>query len=521
MPEDDVSTRTAIEEYVLLDAPGSARSGTGSFAGRLAAAFALVALMTAVISVGMLALVWNQSFEQYRRSSMEHIATAVAQKTGTIYSQVGEWRFESLAPVVEYSGISDLAVRIVAPNGTVLADSSGIDQGSLNSLGVLSQLRGSAFTSEPRQKVSAPVVVNGELVATVHVWTYGQNTLLSQNDLDFRSGTYLAVGIAALVAVFLASLSGLAFSGRLVDPINRITDVASAIRAGDLSARTEMPGGDEISDLGKTFDEMARSIEQDRLLERRLTSDVAHELRTPLMAIQATVEAMQDGVLPADEEHLATVGGETVRLSRLVDAILELTRLERGSLPFEMAPVDISELVASAVSTHGALFDAVGLTLTSSITPGVMITADPDRIRQAVGNLLSNAARYTPEGGEVAVSVTSDACDAIVEVADTGIGIQVENLEKVFSRFWRADEARNRANGGLGIGLSVTKEIVDRHEGSISARRRPEGGSVFSLRIPLLSPLQPEPCDRPGRSRQLFGRSTAGKGSSDRGPSKP
>lgn len=474
--------------YALLEGDAEEVSGSGRYAAKLASAFALVALMTALVTVLMLSLMWNQQFERYRRSNMEQIAAMVASNAGSVYAHSGQWRYEALVPVVEYSGVSGLAVRIVATDGTVLADSTGLDGTErIGDLGVLSQLRGSAPASEPSHKVSAAVVVDGGQIGTVHVWSYGGDTLLSQRDLDFRSGTYFAVGIAALFAVFFASMSGVAFANRLVSPISRISAAVAAIRGGDISARTDMQGGDEISDLGKMFDEMAESIEKDRELERHLTSDVAHELRTPLMAIQATVEAMQDGVLPADSEHLATVSGETVRLSRLVDAILELTRLERGSLPFEMTAVDIAELVESIVTSHGALFEASGLSLMSSFSLGLVVEGDPDRLRQAVGNLLSNAARYTPEGGDVWVNVHADACNAIVEVADTGMGIDEADLANVFSRFWRADGARNRAHGGLGIGLSVTKEIVDRHHGTIEAHRRPEGGSVFRISLPLVT----------------------------------
>lgn len=488
------------KHYPLIDEPEHEGPGSGRFSARLAAAFVGVAIMTVLIAVLMLSLVWGRQFELYRKSNMENIANAVATKTAAIYAQVGEWRYESLLPVVEYSDISGLAVRIVTPNGSVLADSSGLDgRSDLGDVGVLSQLRGSAFTAEPQQKVSAPVVVSGEQIATVHVWSYGQNTLLSQSDLDFRDATYWAVGIAALFAVFFASVSGLAFASMLVDPINKITSTVAAIRSGDRTARTGMAGGDEISELGKAFDDMADAIEKDRQLERRLTSDVAHELRTPLMAIQATVEAMQDGVLPCDEVRLGSVSDETVRLSRLVDAILELTRLERGSLPFEMRPLDMGELVESAVVAHGALFEASGLSLTSSFAPGLLVMGDSDRLLQAVGNLLSNAARYTPEGGSVEVAVSTDGCDAVVAVSDTGIGIDEADLERVFSRFWRADGARNRSSGGLGIGLSVTREIVDRHAGTIRAERRSAGGSKFTVRIPLIAPTASEPCPKGSR----------------------
>jgi len=332
--------------------------------------------------------------------------------------------------------------------------------------------------------MTAPVVVQGIQVGTVRVWAYGPGALLTDRDAAFRTGSLTALTIAALVAVAFASIGGLWYSSRLVRPIAEITATAQALRQGDRSARTGFEGDDEIAVLGKTFDEMADAIEADRELERRLTADVAHELRTPLQAIQATVEAMQDGVLPADEERLGIVRDETVRLGRLADAILELTRLERGSVPFEMQRIELGAPIRSAVDTLSALFDVEELTLRVNVTDGIFVTGDLDRLQQAIANLLGNAARYTPAGGSVDVSARVDNGCAIVEVADTGIGIAEENLPHVFSRFWRADEARASSTGGLGIGLAVTKEIVERHKGTIAVASRPGGGTVFTIRLP-------------------------------------
>ena len=257
------------------------------------------------------------------------------------------------------------------------------------------------------------------------------------------------------------------------------------MRSGDREARTGLDGDDEINYLGKTFDQMADAIEADREMERRLTADVAHELRTPLQAIQATVEAMQDGVLPADEERLGIVRDETVRLARLADGILELTRLERGSLAFECVRTDLAGPVRAAVDAHEVLLEMCEITLSVDITERVYACVDSDRLQQAVGNLLSNAARYTPAGGRVTVSVRRDSGTGVIEVADTGVGIAEKDLPMVFSRFWRADDARASATGGLGIGLAVTKEIVERHKGTITASRREGGGTAFAIRLPL------------------------------------
>jgi signal transduction histidine kinase len=252
-----------------------------------------------------------------------------------------------------------------------------------------------------------------------------------------------------------------------------------------------MSGEDAVGGLGRTLDEMAAAIEAEREFERRLTADVAHELRTPLQAIQATVEAMQDGVLPADGEHLGVVRNETVRMGRLADSILELSRLENRSLPFRLAPIDASLPLSRAVEAHRALLESLDLTVVTDIHEGATVSADSDRLTQAFSNLLSNAARYTPEGGTVTVALQAGPKQAVMTVSDTGIGIPEDQREHIFTRFWRSDAARERSRSGFGIGLAVVREIVEQHGGTVSFRSNDPGpGTTFEVRLPLLRKRQ-------------------------------
>ncbi|WP_139652214.1 sensor histidine kinase [Raoultibacter phocaeensis] len=335
------------------------------------------------------------------------------------------------------------------------------------------------------ERVDASIKVGDEVVGSVSVWLYGSSTLLTTQDIEFREKSYQAMIFAAAIAIILSLCIGFLFARNLVRPINRMTTTAKAIAEGDMSARTNMRGDDEISRLGETFDAMAESVEKDRELERRLTTDVAHELRTPLMAIQSTVEAMVDGVFVADTERLETVNSEVQRLSRLVDALLKLARLENRSTPMKEEVVDVGSLIAGIVSTHEAFVNDSGLTMEFKTQPDVYVYGDADMIRQATANLISNAVRYTPEGGHVTVSVKKGDIMASIAVKDTGIGLSPEEAKMVFSRFWRADAGRNRESGGLGVGLAVVKEIVDRHGGWVHVEGKPNEGATFTIYIPL------------------------------------
>lgn len=318
---------------------------------------------------------------------------------------------------------------------------------------------------------------------------------------------FFAVFTAGAIALLLSVILGIYFAVGIARPVQRISDTASAIKEGNLSARTGLSGDDQLGQLGQRFDEMADAIERDRDLERQLIGDVAHELRTPLMAIQATVEAIQDGVFEADEEHLNTISFETRRLGRLVEALLHLNRLENGTTEAKRDLVNLSSVVGGLSTTHEALIESSGIMFFTDVAPNVMIVGDQDLISQAVANLLSNAVRYTPENGMVTVELTRENGYAKISVRDTGVGISDEDMKKVFSRFWRADVARQSVDGGLGIGLALVKEVVDQHFGDVSVSSTLGEGSTFVMRIPLapedrVKPMAPHARKNSSRRRQ-------------------
>ena len=313
------------------------------------------------------------------------------------------------------------------------------------------------------------------------VWNVGFSTFSTDEEL------YIALLVAGIIALVLSVILGLFFAAGIARPIQRISKAAESIKDGNLSARTGLTGDDDLGQLGQRFDEMADAIERDRDLERQLIGDVAHELRTPLMAIQATVEAIQDGVFEADQEHLNTVSFETRRLGRLVEALLHLNRLENGTADVNFELVNLSSIVAGLATTHEALVESSGIMFFTDIAQDVMIIGDQDLISQAVANLFSNAVRYTPENGMITVELARRDGYAVISVTDTGVGIAEEDLKKVFSRFWRADGARESVGGGLGIGLALVKEVVDQHRGDVSVESKLGEGSTFTMRLPLAS----------------------------------
>lgn len=480
---------------------------TPPFSTHMTLAFALTAVMTAVVMIGVLAFVWENTFMAYTRQNMQGFADSTAEGLSSAYAEAGDvWTEDVLAGARSASSISaDLGVQVLDANGKILYDdtwsharTSTEKDDEVKGVATATGGYGGSGSGATNLTSSAPTDADavvtadvcdstGAVVGTVRLWAFGSEALLTKSDAAFRVNSYGAGLVAAAIAIVLACVIGFFTSKKMATPIQRITSTAKQIRNGDMTARSGVSGTDEIGQLGETFDDMASTLERDLKLEHRLTGDVAHELRTPLMAMQATVEAMQDGVLPADDEHFETVASEVRRLSRLVDAMLKLSRLENNTAGLKTERTDVVYLIKSLVSSQHALFHEKGLHLRFINESGrdeVMADIDADLIREAVVNLMSNAMRYTDADGYVKVSVKLEREDVLISVQDTGIGIAKEDIPQTFSRFWRSDVSRERVSGGLGVGLSLTKEIVDKHNGTILVESELGRGTTFTLRIP-------------------------------------
>lgn len=474
----DTSRTASAQELSEFPEMEEKKGFTISFTKRVMLVSIAVSLITIISSVVVLSAVWNQHFQSYTRENVQRVADGTAAAIADGYEQSnGDWYGGALSAATSASSLYDsvyLQVRTI--DGTIVYDDRAND------------VLGSVDVKEDGSNVaSAPIMVDGEKVGTVLVRVPGSETLLTKFDEDFRDKSYNAMIFAAVIALIIAMVMGAIFARTIAAPVKKITNAAKALKEGDYSARTGMTGSDEIARLGNMFDLMADSVESNRKLERRLVTDVAHELRTPLMAIQSTVEAMIDGVFKPDAERLETLNSEVQRLSRLVDALLKLSRLESRTKPIEQKKVDLTEMLSSVVQTHQAYIHDAGLNLEFEYDPHVYVFGDADLLRQATANLISNAVRYTPEGGTITIMARKGDLMGQIVVKDTGIGLTPEEAKLVFQRFWRADSGRARATGGLGIGLSVVKEIVEQHNGWVRVEGRPNEGACFTIYIPLYS----------------------------------
>ena len=312
----------------------------------------------------------------------------------------------------------------------------------------------------------------------------------AKSTFNVFSGEGLARTAATALGVVLIAALVMLFAGRrLVRPIVALTGAAQRMRNGDHAARVPVSGKDEVARLGHAFNDMAEAIQRHDFQRKAMVSDVAHELRTPLANIKGYLVASEDGVVPLDGALVTSLLEETSLLEHLVADLQDLALADAGMLRLHPAPRDLSEVVQQVVSAHRPAAEAAGVTLSSTASGPSPAVVDSARIRQAVGNLVSNAIRYTPPGGRVIVGIRPVDNGYNLSVTDNGTGIAPEHLPHLFDRFYRADVSRTRTTGGSGLGLAITKHLVEAHQGRITVTSRPGSGSTFTIWLPSTAKL--------------------------------
>lgn len=296
---------------------------------------------------------------------------------------------------------------------------------------------------------------------------------------------YSSVQKAALIGIAIAILLSLFLGYWFLKPIQLLTKAASALGKGDLNQRVAIHGTDELAQLGKSFNNMAESLQRAEDSRKAMTADIAHELRTPLSVQRATVEAMIDGVYPMDENSLRPVMEQNVLLTRLVDDLRTLAMADSGEIRLEKVEIDISRLSQNVFNRFQTQADRQEVSLLFQASPSIpSIQADPIRLEQILTNLVGNALRFTPGKGIVSLTVAYTGKSIEIRIKDTGPGIPPESLPYIFDRFYRADKARNREEGGSGLGLAIARQLARAHSGDINACNAESGGAEFCLTLP-------------------------------------
>ena len=455
---------------------------------KLTAAFLLITLIAfAVIGVFANVILENQ-FEKYIMDNLDKKNGEIVAVLGNRYvAWGGKWDGSGIENIGMSALADGLIVRVSDSDGTDVWDAmthnSGLCAELLQSMAENMKRHSPGFDGGYTEK-SYPITVNGAAVGNVTIGYYGPY-FYTDNDINFLNTLNELLALAAVIAAILSFMLGSYMAKRLSGPIARVVKTAEQICEGNYKARvSEATNTSEIVELTDTVNALADTLGRQETLRKRLTADVAHELRTPIANLQSHLEAMIDGIWKPDTDRLKSCHDETVRLSKIVGDLETLARYDGENVVLNIERVGLSELIKNIVSSFENEFRSKKISLSVDL-PELYMKADRDKIAQVFVNILSNALKYTPEGGEITITATQGALEAQIRVTDTGIGISKEDLPYIFDRFYRADRSRSRITGGSGIGLAIAKSLIEAHGGKISVNSEPGEGSEFTVALPL------------------------------------
>ncbi|MGD8758900.1 MAG: ATP-binding protein [Anaerolineales bacterium] len=329
-----------------------------------------------------------------------------------------------------------------------------------------------------------PVIVDAQRVGTVV--TLNQPPPRTANEEDFLARLNLWVLGAALGAALLAVVISIVLARRLTRPIRQLTAAARGIAAGDLDQRVTVPTDDELGQLARSFNQMSADLARSERQRQQITADIAHDLRSPLTVIHGHLEGLRDGVLKPSAERFEAMYRETEQLMRLVEDLRTLSLADAGELPLYRNPTSPHELLARAAAAYAPQAEQKGVKIDVHADPALpMIGVDPQRMAQVLSNLMSNALRYTPPGGQIQLRAEATASQLVMKVQDTGTGIPEAELPRIFDRFYQIDTSRQSEGGESGLGLAIAKSIVEAHGGAIQAESTPGKGTIIRVTLPL------------------------------------
>jgi len=424
---------------------------------------------------------FERGFIDYVRLGNEHRIEMMAESLEQEYQQTGSWDFltkneKSVFQLLHSFDLNDENTHKLPPPGWrtkfwVLNSQNKRVAGS--------------DTPVPQELIASGRVLKakGERIGVI-VSTPAER-LTRNADINFDHRQRLTSWIIVAFTSLLAAAATWLLSRGMLAPVKRLVDATHQLATGDFSSRVEVHSQDELGKLAQDFNQLAMTLEKNEQMRRAFMADISHELRTPLAVLRGELEAMQDGVRKMSLDSLSSLQSEVSILTKLVDDLYQLSLSDAGALAYRKEETDVVHLIQLAEAGFRDRFHAKQLKLVSQLPDKAQVFGDPQRLSQLFNNLLENSLRYTDSGGQLEIIATRRNKSLQVYFQDSAPGINEEQLLQIFERFYRAEGSRNRASGGSGLGLAICQNIVEAHNGKISAQHSPTGGVSIVLELPL------------------------------------
>lgn len=449
----------------------------GPLGKRLFIAFLVVAMSSVLVLTAAAFVGTSQGLNSAEAERRKTQASVIAKRLGAVALLTSDGALQWSAQITRASAAADAFHVAFVVRDLTGAVSKSVGVG--NGMGQGQAMMGGADTSGGRW-TTVDLRVGDRTAGTVAVRFA---TPLDSTGQTVAWTWIVAAALAALLAAFLVAWF---VSRRISQPLNRLALMARMFANGDRSARADtrdVQASWELGELARAFDATADDVVRSEDARRRISADVAHELRTPLAALQAGLEELKDGLVEPDTARLSALHAQSVRLGRVVGDLAALSAAETASLSLHRSAIDLRAVAEDALAAALPSLESAGLHASIDQGGPVHVVADADRLHQALGNLLANAARYCRSGDAVRITVRAEESRAVLTVADSGPGISAAELPRVFDRLWRGSKASDVA--GSGIGLAVVRELIAAHGGDVDVSSDGSTGTTFTVRLPL------------------------------------
>lgn len=415
---------------------------------------------------------WAEGLQSYyaEQGNWDNLQTYLQNPAGNVVSP-GHRRGRGPGVNAQRFMMGDIVV--VDANHMVIGNSSGTRLGE--------------YMSDRELKNAYPLEVGNKYIGSVIFYETEMNRL-GELEIDFLTNMSRATLLAALLTLIIAIILAIFISRKISHPISKLALATNQLAQGNWSTRAQVQGDQEIIVLADNFNSMAHKLEEAQTRRENMTADIIHELKTPLSILRGNLESLQSGALVVSEETFLSLQDEVIRLTKLVEDLEVLSRLENGNLALNLQPCEMSGLLDALFPIINTL-ELQGKVFKSEIADNLPpLYVDKGRTLQVLINLLSNAMYYTPEGGTIILQANKGKEGFVhLIISDSGKGIEEQDLKHIFDRFYRADRSRSRRLGGTGLGLAIARGFVEAQEGSIWAESTPGKGSTFHLLLPAVT----------------------------------
>lgn len=454
---------------------------------KLSVGFAFIAFVTVILITLSANILINKQFAEYVAEKQKNFSDEMPLSIEPQYnSETKEWNIDYIHGFGMYALNNGYIIKLYDNNKEIIWDASNHD---------MTLCHQTMQNISSRMKESRPSLdgefsthnyelwQNGELVGYLDVSYYGPY-YFNDNDFHFLKVLNAIIAVVGVIAVIGAVFAGIIFAKKISVPVVSVTNITKEISNGNYNKKIDTnEDTTEIAQLVQAVNHMSYMLNEQENIRKRLTSDVAHELRTPVANVSANIEAMVEGALEPDNARLESCYNELMRITDIISDLEKLRQIENEKLVLERTSVDVKELCESVIQAFKAQLESKQISCTVN-ADHVSRMADKNRLYQVMANLISNAIKYTQNGGCINVDVVDNKDFVAISVKDNGIGINESDLPFIFERFYRTDKSRNRTTGGAGIGLAIVKAIVLAHGGEVSVESKESVGSTFKVVLP-------------------------------------